>query len=93
MDRDRLVSFLRDGGLVEVLGRAEPKAKIFACAPWRPGCMLTVVSRLPDPLPEFFDCGCPDVYYCPRAGEVECPRHSGFDVCCDALDQHIPIRV
>lgn len=27
--------------------------------------MLTVVSRLPDPLPEFFDCGCPDVYYCP----------------------------
>lgn len=50
------------------------------------------MSSLPDPLPAFFDCHCPDIYYCPRAGEVECPRHSGFDVCCDALDQHVPIR-
>ncbi|MFG2071731.1 NUDIX hydrolase [Nonomuraea maritima] len=50
------------------------------------------MSSLPDPLPEFFDCHCPDIYYCARVGEVECPRHSGFDVCCDAIDQHIPIR-
>jgi hypothetical protein len=51
--------------------------------------MPTIMNSLPDPLPEFSDCGCSDIYYCSRSGEVECPRHSGFDVCCDALDQHI----
>ncbi|MFI7104882.1 hypothetical protein ACIBK9_01090 [Nonomuraea sp. NPDC050227] len=50
------------------------------------------VAALPDPLPVFFDCGCPDIYYCPRVGEVECPRHGGFAACCDALEQHIPVR-
>ncbi|MFC7640390.1 hypothetical protein ACFQX6_04675 [Streptosporangium lutulentum] len=50
------------------------------------------MNSLPDPLPEFFDCGCSDIYYCPQAGEVEYPRHGGFDVCCDALDQHIPLH-
>ncbi|MEV7907829.1 hypothetical protein [Streptomyces anulatus] len=54
--------------------------------------MIENMAGLPDPLPVFSDCGCPDIYYCPRAGEVECPRHSGFDVCCDALEQHILIR-
>ncbi|MDP9847002.1 hypothetical protein J2853_006213 [Streptosporangium lutulentum] len=51
--------------------------------------MSMIMNGLPDPLPEFFDCGCADIYYCPRSREVECPRRSGFDVCCDALDQHI----
>lgn len=32
---------------------------------------------------------CPDAYWCPRAGEVECPRHGGFDVCCRRPDAHI----
>jgi hypothetical protein len=34
---------------------------------------------------------CPDVYLC-LAGdlpEVECPRHGGFDVCCDQPDRHV----
>jgi hypothetical protein len=47
---------------------------------------------LPDPLPNFFDCGCPDIYFCPTSQEIECPRHSGFTVCCDAVDRHIPVR-
>ena len=51
--------------------------------------MSTIMNSLPDPLPEFFDCGCSDIYYCPQSREIECPWHSGFDVCCDALDQHI----
>ncbi|GAA3423621.1 hypothetical protein GCM10018953_08040 [Streptosporangium nondiastaticum] len=55
--------------------------------------MIMSMADPPDPLPEFFDCGCSDIYYCPRAGEVECPRHSGFDVCCDAVEQHTPIHV
>lgn len=38
------------------------------------------------------DCGCPDVYYCVTSGEIECPRHSGFDVCCDRVDEHLPAR-
>jgi hypothetical protein len=54
--------------------------------------MLTAMIRLPNPLPKFFDCGCSDIYYCPQSNEVECPRHSGFNVCC-ALDQHILIHV
>lgn len=39
-----------------------------------------------------WDCGCPDIYFCPAVGEIECPRHSGFDVCCDRPDDHIPVR-
>jgi hypothetical protein len=38
-----------------------------------------------------YDCRCPDMYYCPAGEEVECPRHSGFDICCDRLDEHIPV--
>jgi hypothetical protein len=39
------------------------------------------------------DCGCPDVYYCPTTYETECPRHGGFDVCCDHPEVHIPGRI
>lgn len=37
------------------------------------------------------DCGCPDVYYCPSGGEVECPRHGGFDTCCAHPGAHRPL--
>ncbi len=40
-----------------------------------------------------YDCGCPDMYYCPTGGEVECPRHSRFDVCCDRPKGHVPVPV
>nr|SBO91189.1 hypothetical protein BN4615_P703 [Nonomuraea gerenzanensis] len=46
----------------------------------------------PDPLPRFSDCGCPDIYFCPGSQEVECPRHSGFDSCCDNIAGHIRVR-
>ncbi len=36
------------------------------------------------------DCGCPDLYLCAVSGEVECPRHSGFDTCCDRPQHHLP---
>lgn len=39
------------------------------------------------------DCGCSDMYYCPAAGDVECPQHSGFDVCCDRPDEHVALPV
>lgn len=32
---------------------------------------------------------CPDVYLC--QGETECPRHSGFTVCCDQPELHIQV--
>jgi hypothetical protein len=38
------------------------------------------------------DCGCPDIYYCPTSDDIECPRHSGFTVCCDRRDKHIAVR-
>ena len=38
-----------------------------------------------------YDCGCPDLYYCPASAGVECPRHSGFDVCCDRPADHVPV--
>ena len=38
------------------------------------------------------DCGCPDIYYCPSGDDIECPRHSGFDVCCDRPEEHVPVR-
>jgi hypothetical protein len=38
------------------------------------------------------DCGCPDLYFCPRSDSIECPRHSGFDVCCDRPGDHISVR-
>lgn len=41
---------------------------------------------------EIWDCGCPDIYYCPAGGEMECPRHSGFTVCCSAPEDHVPVR-
>jgi len=41
---------------------------------------------------DFVGCGCPDIYYCPRGGEIECSRHSGFTVCCDRPGDHIPVR-
>ena len=34
---------------------------------------------------------CPDAYYCPAGAETECPRHEGFEVCCDKPGQHIPM--
>lgn len=39
------------------------------------------------------DCGCPDIFYCPGADEIECSQHSGLDVCCDSPKDHIPARV
>jgi hypothetical protein len=39
-----------------------------------------------------WDCGCPDVFFCPSAEEIECPRHSGFDVCCERPDLHVAVR-
>lgn len=38
-----------------------------------------------------YDCGCRDVFYCPSGDDVECPRHSGFDVCCGRPDRHLPV--
>lgn len=38
-----------------------------------------------------FDCGCPEVYCRPRSSEVECPRHSGFSVCCDRSAGHVSV--
>lgn len=38
------------------------------------------------------DCGCPDLYYCPSSQDIECPRHSGFKVCCDRPDAHVSVR-
>lgn len=32
---------------------------------------------------------CPDAYYCPASREMECPRHSGFSVCCDHPEHHL----
>ncbi|GAB2477824.1 hypothetical protein GCM10027187_51880 [Streptosporangium sandarakinum] len=55
--------------------------------------MIMSMADPPDPLPEFFDCGCSDIHHRQRAGEVECPRHSDFDVYCDAVEQHTPIHV
>jgi hypothetical protein len=40
-----------------------------------------------------FDCGCPDLYYCPKSGDVECPRHSGFGTCCDDVEAHISVPI
>ena len=33
---------------------------------------------------------CPDTYLCPSSGDVECPRHGGFHICCDYPQTHIP---
>lgn len=30
------------------------------------------------------------LYFCPTSGDVEDPRHGGFDVCCDRPDLHRP---
>ncbi|WP_393167808.1 hypothetical protein [Nonomuraea marmarensis] len=49
-------------------------------------------TNLPDPMPDFYDCGCSDIYFCPASEEVECPRHSGFNVCCAEISRHIPVR-
>ncbi|RIJ78767.1 hypothetical protein D1871_02205 [Nakamurella silvestris] len=40
----------------------------------------------------FLDCGCPDQFFCPRVGEVECPRHSGFTRCCDRTTEHVRLK-
>lgn len=32
-----------------------------------------------------------DLYFCPRAGEVECATHGGFDQCCDQPALHVPL--
>src|SRR5690606_41232635 len=63
-------------------------------SPRRPPLRADDVTALtpPDPLPHFYDCGCPDLYFCPTSQEVECPRHSGFDICCDNIACPIPVR-
>ncbi|MGA5598441.1 hypothetical protein ACPCSE_29825 [Streptomyces cellulosae] len=35
---------------------------------------------------------CPDAFLClsGEVPEVECPRHGGFDVCCDKPEFHVP---
>ena len=38
-----------------------------------------------------FDCGCPDLYFCPTSEDIECPHHSGFDVCCNQTEAHVPV--
>jgi hypothetical protein len=38
-----------------------------------------------------YDCGCPDIYYCPTADDTECPRHGGFDVCCHRIADHVAL--
>lgn len=30
-------------------------------------------------------------YFCPTSGDVESPRHGGFDVCCDRPELHRPV--
>lgn len=37
------------------------------------------------------DCCCDRVYLCPTTGEMECPLHGGFDICCN--DVNCPGRV
>jgi hypothetical protein len=39
-----------------------------------------------------WDCGCPDIYFCARSGDVECARHSGFSQCCDRPANHVAVR-
>jgi hypothetical protein len=39
-----------------------------------------------------FDCGCPDLYYCPQASDIECPRHGGFATCCAHPSGHVSVR-
>lgn len=37
---------------------------------------------------------CPDAYWCPTddgQGETECPRHGGFNICCDKPELHVPM--
>lgn len=34
---------------------------------------------------------CPDAYYCPAAGQTECPRHPGFTLYCEHPHGHIPM--
>lgn len=34
------------------------------------------------------DCSHPRLYWCPTAGENECPDCGGFDVCCDSPQRH-----
>lgn len=35
-------------------------------------------------------CGA-SIYWCPVAGEFECPTHGGFAVCCDNPEAHVPV--
>lgn len=37
------------------------------------------------------NCGCGDLYFCPTAGDIECPRHSGFTTCCNRPRRHLPV--
>lgn len=46
----------------------------------------------PLPKPDTTAC-CPDAYWCPTAGETECPRHGGFTTCCAYTDRHQPMDI
>jgi hypothetical protein len=37
------------------------------------------------------DRGCSHLYFCPSSGEIECPQHSGFSVCCNHSDLHVSV--
>jgi hypothetical protein len=65
-----------DDSLVEVLPQPSAIANWIAAA-WRR------VSG---------DCGCADIYYCPASDAIECPRHGGFDTCCNRVAAHLPVR-
>ncbi|KPM57102.1 hypothetical protein ACG83_04825 [Frankia sp. R43] len=32
-----------------------------------------------------------DLYYRAAGDDIVCPRHGGFDTCCDRQDEHIPV--
>lgn len=37
------------------------------------------------------DCCGTGIYWCPTAGEFQCPTHSGHDTCCDRPEHHTPL--
>lgn len=37
------------------------------------------------------DCCGTGIYWCPTAGEFQCPTHGGHDTCCDHPERHTPL--